>query len=443
MGTDGSRNQTPGGGGQGQPPGDGQSGVSAPSVRLRADEVVERGLRLYAQGDLEGALAEWRRALEIEPGNRRGRDYLVYVEEHFKVLSEKFRAARERHGAGAGPPIEMEADDPMEDIDPYESIELQGQPSIAPFARDTSERTTAERARTERPSEEVDAEAATAPAPPAPHLRDVAAIGKHAGGRRPWGGRKRDSEDMWPTDESWPPASRNDTLEMSVDPSCLDDLDDLAAGEVGESPFDDDEDEEDVVLGERMLDSRRLDDLAAEDHDEEAEAETGEITLPARRRQQAATAPAAEGSGPLETGRLVPGIGSRPVGEGREGNGFDLSDFASSRGMVRVSQSAADEEAWADGTPPTEDVDDEALAQLRELREEELREVRVTFRRPSRITHQDPTERAGDADEGRRRGAGRRRGRRRGGRGRRRRCADRAAERPLPARGPGQRRRRG
>jgi hypothetical protein len=54
-----------------------------------------------------------------------------------------------------------------------------------------------------------------------------------------------------------------------------------------------------------------------------------------------------------------------------------------------VSQTPADEEAWADGTPPTEDVEDDALAQLRGLREEELREVRVTFRRPAQATSRD------------------------------------------------------
>ncbi len=134
---DGSKNHSAGGGGA-QEQGTGTSQATAgnqSSVRLRAEELIERGLRLYAQGDLIGALAEWRHALEIDRTNRRGRDYVTYVEDHFELLSEKFRVAREQREAEAaaeaeaeplGLAIEIEADDPMEDMSPYESIRARG-----------------------------------------------------------------------------------------------------------------------------------------------------------------------------------------------------------------------------------------------------------------------------------------------------------------------------
>jgi len=349
---DGGKNPTPGGGGgQGQGPGQGPGG-SAANVRLRAEEVVERGLRLYAHGDLVGALAEWRRALEIDRGNRRGRDYVSYVEDHFEVLNEKFRAARERRGGGAGPAIEIEADDP-EEIDPYESIELEGEATAASA---------------EQP--DFDGDENGGPAPGAPNLRGRAAGGKQGAGRRPWGGRRglsRELDEHWPMDDSWPSASSNDTLEMAVDPSVLDDLEDLGghgltgrADSEGGAEVQTDEDgaEPSAIL----LARETLDDAlgaAAEEAEQEGEPGTGEITLPARSPGfgQRLGVPSAEGSGPLDPGIVPPDLARRAR--------------------------AAEEEAWADGTPPV-DLDGASLAELRELREEELREVRVTFRRPTR-----------------------------------------------------------
>jgi tetratricopeptide (TPR) repeat protein len=407
---DGSKNHTPGGGG-GQAPG---ASPTSPSVRLRAEEVVERGLRLYAHGDLEGALAEWRRALELDHGNRRGRDYVTYVEDHFEVLNEKFRAARERRGAGGGPAIEIVADDPMDDIDPYESIELEGalaregageiESAIAALesALDSAEEA-AER-------DEGEPDAATGPAPEAPHLHSGAAGGKHGAGRRPWGGRRgRDSDDHWPIDDSWPRASRNDTLEMTVDPSCLDDLDEIGAGpdpgdlDIEASGVDD-------ADAEVEADEAELEDLFGrapifQDDDEAGEtgerdrrdAGSGEITLPARRRWHGgpSNAPRAEGSGPVEAPDEQGHEGRPRTTERRPPQGLALGDFGvgvarptvrdpESRPPPEGERAETDTEAWADGTPPVEDADDEALAELRALREEELREVRVTFRRPRR-----------------------------------------------------------
>jgi hypothetical protein len=363
--TDGSKNQAPGGPGP------------AAASRLRAEEVVERGLRLYAHGDLVGALAEWRRALEIDRTNRRGRDYVNYVEDHFEVLSEKFRSAREKR-ASEDAAIEMEAEDPMEDIDPYESMVLEGaadERAPAPAASQGGADPGAAEGDDEGPG----------PAPEAPQLLAGAAgaVGKHGGGRRPWSGRRRDPDDPWPIDESWPGSSRNDTLEMALDPACLDDLDEIGvASEADTEELDppgtrDDEDGEadpHSLEAERAALARALsedDIVTGEQHRlENHEPGTGEITLPAHKPRNGRSA---EGSGPLDP-HMAPraGLPRDPP----DAAPLDLSDFAARPTLT--DEEVREEEAWADGTPVAE------ARGLSAIREEELREVRVTFRRPSR-----------------------------------------------------------
>ena len=108
-------------------------GAAAP---LRAEQVIEAGLGLYSQGDLVGALKRWRQALEIDPDNRRAREYVTYVEEHYELLARKLRgegpAQEDEEGPGAT--IEMEADDPMEEIDAYDSVEVSISSSELPRA---------------------------------------------------------------------------------------------------------------------------------------------------------------------------------------------------------------------------------------------------------------------------------------------------------------------
>jgi hypothetical protein len=94
------------------------------SATLRAEQVIEAGLGLYSQGDLGGALKRWRQALEIDPDNRRANEYVTYVEEHYDVLSRKLRGEALQPGEEPGPTIEMEAGDPMDEIDAYDSVEV-------------------------------------------------------------------------------------------------------------------------------------------------------------------------------------------------------------------------------------------------------------------------------------------------------------------------------
>src|SRR5687767_3477717 len=108
------------------------------SANLRAEQVIEAGLGLYSQGDLVGALKRWRQALEIDPDNRRAREYVTYAEEHYDLLARKLRGegppGDDDEGEGPGPTIEMEADDPMEEIDAYDSVEVSISSSELPRA---------------------------------------------------------------------------------------------------------------------------------------------------------------------------------------------------------------------------------------------------------------------------------------------------------------------
>jgi hypothetical protein len=384
--SDGSKNHTAGGGDT-QEQGTGAAQATAGNVRLRAEEVIERGLRLYAQGDLIGAVAEWRRALEIDRSNRRARDYVSYVDDHFEVLSEKFRLAREQREAEPEPlveplglAIEIEADDPMEDMSPYESIELEGSPGRAPSEEDDD---------------------STSPAPGAPHVGGDAAGGKVGAGRRAWARRAlaRELDERWPMEESWPSASRsNDTLEMDVDPSVLDDLDDLVAAvaegaeaahaaddeaddddvRVDEAPDDEGPDGDEGVSVEEPLDNyeppsgQTIDDvLDAVDEEDTGPGESTQPSRPSLDRFGQRGLPTAEGSGRLDASRLA-----------------QAQRFAAA--LAEPDPLESDGEAWADGTPPIETVDrpggDIERAGLSHLREDELREVRVTFRRSPRTS---------------------------------------------------------
>jgi len=81
-----------GGDGRNQPSGGTPGGVArGAAASSRAEKVIESGLALYSQGDLVGALARWRQALEIDPDNRRARQYVTYVEEHYEVEPTELR----------------------------------------------------------------------------------------------------------------------------------------------------------------------------------------------------------------------------------------------------------------------------------------------------------------------------------------------------------------
>ena len=90
--------------------------------RELAQKLLERGLAAYGQGALAQALSDWDRALELDPGNERIREYAQYVRDNFTGLDRAFKAARraEEEAARAGVPL-GQADLPG---DAYDEIEI-------------------------------------------------------------------------------------------------------------------------------------------------------------------------------------------------------------------------------------------------------------------------------------------------------------------------------
>lgn len=53
----------------------------------RVEELIDRGLTRYSNGEIEGALSEWKHALALDPDSERAANYLHYVEEHHDLAS--------------------------------------------------------------------------------------------------------------------------------------------------------------------------------------------------------------------------------------------------------------------------------------------------------------------------------------------------------------------
>lgn len=53
------------------------------------DRLIEEGLTLYGQGDLEGALRVWEKALAIDPDNSQATSYVEYVRSNFELLTKE------------------------------------------------------------------------------------------------------------------------------------------------------------------------------------------------------------------------------------------------------------------------------------------------------------------------------------------------------------------
>ncbi len=331
-----------GGDGRNQPSGGTPGGVArGAAASSRAEKVIESGLGLYSQGDLEGALARWRQALEIDPDNRRARQYVTYVEEHYEILDRRLRGEPE---VEPGPTIEMEADDPMEEIDAYDSVEVSIPDAEAPGpALDTG-----------APTEEMEpqqlAQAARRSAMDADDEEtseatkaDGLAGARRAAARRSSGPKPAPTPKPVPiieesVDEGWSLdgledalGGREDTLEIASSPGALDDLSDLGSRADTRDPYADDDDEEAPIALQRPSDDS-----------------TGEVTRP-------------EGRARPDSGRHRP-LSRPPPSAAR--SEFDLADFDDPDAM---SLGPAGSAATLPGPAPAA---------------EDAGEVRVTFRAP-------------------------------------------------------------
>lgn len=99
------------------------------SSQPQIDELIERGLERYGEGDLDGALSLWETALAEDPSNERATEYIDYVRHNYELLAEQFRVAREATDSAVASGIPLgEGDD---DLDAYDLVELEGAPRPA------------------------------------------------------------------------------------------------------------------------------------------------------------------------------------------------------------------------------------------------------------------------------------------------------------------------
>ena len=71
------------------------------------DRLIEEGLTLYGQGDLDGALARWERALVIDPDNPQANSYVDYVRANYELLTSDING----EATTEGPPFGITEDE--------------------------------------------------------------------------------------------------------------------------------------------------------------------------------------------------------------------------------------------------------------------------------------------------------------------------------------------
>ena len=72
------------------------------------DRLIERGLQLYGNGDVDGALGAWERALAIDPDDARAAAYVDYVRENYEMLQQAPRPAEDEVPFGLGDGIGLD-----------------------------------------------------------------------------------------------------------------------------------------------------------------------------------------------------------------------------------------------------------------------------------------------------------------------------------------------
>jgi hypothetical protein len=334
------------------------------SAKKRADQVIEAGLGLYSQGDLVGALKRWRQALEIDPENRRAHEYVTYVEEHYELLARKLRGEGPPPGdeEEAGATIEMEADDPMEEIDAYDSVEVSISDTDLPRADllDAGSSPTEEMkphklvVKPDTIDDEEDGDITGEEATKAEGLRRrlIAPTAGPAGGvaARPVVITEESVDEGWSLEDPVDVRDEVDTLELAAQPGGLDDLSDLGTRQDTHDPYAEGDDDD----GPAISLHRPSDDS------------TGEVTQPERRRRpDSGRQRNTERSTPPPMPEAAPAKPEpRPEPRSEPRADFDLADFDDPDGPTLGPAGAP----AASARPAPADEEDS--------------EVRVTFRAP-------------------------------------------------------------
>jgi hypothetical protein len=61
--------------------------MTMPRAVTEIDRLIEQGLSLYGEGDLDGALLLWERALGLDPENAQANSYVDYVKINYDLLT--------------------------------------------------------------------------------------------------------------------------------------------------------------------------------------------------------------------------------------------------------------------------------------------------------------------------------------------------------------------
>lgn len=77
------------------------------------DRLIEQGLALYGQGNLDGALEVWERALAIDPDNPQANSYVEYVRSNYELLTADLDDAK----TAEQPPFGIADDEPEYQIE--------------------------------------------------------------------------------------------------------------------------------------------------------------------------------------------------------------------------------------------------------------------------------------------------------------------------------------
>lgn len=90
------------------------------------DRLIEEGLSLYGQGDLDRALLAWEQVLAIDPGNEQASSYVDYVRANYELLTSEARRADDA-------PFAIGADEPDYEIEIAPGEVTAGVPTPGPM----------------------------------------------------------------------------------------------------------------------------------------------------------------------------------------------------------------------------------------------------------------------------------------------------------------------
>ena len=92
---------------------DNKTGDEELAIAARVDDLIERGLRYYARGDVQAAIADWEHALALDPDSEQARQHLDEHSRNFETFDQT-PAEAEDTGVAAGDDLDVSNMDTIE-----------------------------------------------------------------------------------------------------------------------------------------------------------------------------------------------------------------------------------------------------------------------------------------------------------------------------------------